>query len=422
MAGPVRALLIGAGNRGFHVFGAWAAAHPEQLRIVAVAEPREERRRAFAERYGLEAECCFGDWKDALGTSADATIVATDDMGHVGPALAALERGHHVLLEKPIAPTLADCVRVVRAAERAGRILQIAHVLRYSRFYRSVEELLRAGRVGRVLSVDMKEHVAHWHMTHSYVRGKFRNHQVAAPIVLAKCCHDLDLLAWLVGRPALRLSSFANLTHYRAEQAPEGAPERCTDGCPVQADCPHDAVGLYLGPDDALARGWPWSDVSADPTREARRRALETGPYGRCAYRCDNDVMDHQVVQFEFEGGALASFTMQGHASHETRTLRISGSRGELRGSLASGQIELLRHGEIGAEQVDVGGAALGHFGGDDGLIEHFCDVVARGAVDEVRTSGRVSLESHLLGFAAEVSREQRRVVDLAEFRREAGA
>ncbi len=422
MAGPVRALLIGAGNRGLHVFGAHAERHPERLRIVAVAEPRAERRRAFAERHGLGGDACFADWKDALDFPVDAAIVATGDLMHVEPALAALKRGHHVLLEKPIAPTLEACVRVVRASERARRILQVAHVLRYSRFYRSVDEILRSGRIGRVLSIDMKEHVAHWHMSHSYVRGKFRNRELAAPILLAKSCHDLDLLAWLVGRPALRLSSFANLAHYRAANAPDGAPERCSDGCPVQERCPHDAVRLYLGPDEALARSWPWSDVSADPSRAARRRALETGPYGRCVYHCDNDVPDHQVVQFEFEGGVLATFSLQGHATHETRTLRVSGSLGELRGTLAEGELELLRHGELGTERIDVGGSSLGHFGGDDGLLEHFCDVVSRGAVDEVLTSGRASLESHVLGFAAEVSRSEGRVIDLEAFRREAGA
>jgi predicted dehydrogenase len=422
---PVRAVLIGAGNRGLDVFGAFALAHPERLRVVAVAEPREERRRIFAERHALGPEACFPDWKEALDVRAparDAAIVATDDMGHVEPAIAALERGLHVLLEKPIAPTLPECVRVVRAGERAGRILQIGHVLRYSRFYRTVHELLTAGRVGRVLTVDMKEHVAHWHMTHSYVRGKFRNRRVAAPIVLAKCCHDLDLLAWLVGRRALRLASFADLTHYREESAPPGAPARCTDGCPAQKDCPHDAERFYLGPDEKLARGWPWSDVSTDPTREARRRALETGRYGRCAFRCDNDVPDHQVVQFEFEGGVLATFTLQGHATHETRTLRVSGSLGELRGSLASGELELVRHGHLETERFDVGAPGAGHFGGDQGLLEHFTDVVARGAVDEVVTSGRTSLESHVLGFAAEASRASGRVVDLDAFRREAGA
>ena len=183
----------------------------------------------------------------------------------------------------------------------------------------------------------------------------------------------------------------------------------------MQAECPHDAEAFYLGADDRLARSWPWSDVSADPSREARGAALKAGRYGRCVFHCDNDVPDHQVVQFEFEGGTLATFTLQGHATHETRTLRVSGSLGELRGTLAQGRLELTRHGSLATERIDVGGSSVGHFGGDEGLLEHFTDVVSREAVDEVVTSGRVSLESHRLGFAAERSRLESRVVEIEE-------
>ena len=213
-------------------------------------------------------------------------------------------------------------------------------------------------------------------MTHSFVRGKFRNREIATPIILAKSCHDLDLMVWFMGRPAIRVSSFGGVTHFRAAAAPEGAPERCTDGCTVQQDCPHDAERFYLGPDDEVARIWPWSDVSLDSTREARRRALETGRYGYCVYRCDNDVADHQVVAVEFEGGATASFTMQGLGSDEERSIRISGTRGELRGVLHSGVIEVSRHGVFGNERHEVGGSALGHYGGDGGLLDHFTEVL----------------------------------------------
>jgi predicted dehydrogenase len=250
-------------------------------------------------------------------------------------------------------------------------------------------------------------------MTHSYVRGKFRSRAVAAPIILAKCCHDLDLMAWLVAAMPLRVASFGRLSHYRPEAAPDGAPERCTDGCPVQARCVHDAVRFYLGPDDKLARSWPWADVSLDPSREARQRALEQGRYGRCVYHCDNDVPDHQTALIEFENGVQGTFTLQGHATHETRTLRISGSEGELRGLLREGAISVSRHGVLETEQHDLPAGEAGHFGGDTGLLDHFTDVVARDAAAEVRTSGRVSLISHVLGFAAETARADSRIVSI---------
>jgi predicted dehydrogenase len=411
----VDAVLVGAGLRGSETYGRYAERHGERLRIVALAEPRTEARDALARRLGLPAAAQFADWRELFAGErrAPAAIIATSDHEHTGPALAALERGHHVLLEKPIAPTPEECSAIVDAAEQAGRILKIAHVLRYTVFYREVARILESGRLGRLLTIDMKEHIAHWHMTHSYVRGKFRNRAMAAPIILAKCCHDLDLLLWLAGQAPQRVVSFGALSHYRPEHAPPGAPERCSDGCPVQEQCPHDALRFYLGPDDALARGWPWSDVSPDPSREARRRALETGRYGRCVYHCDNDVPDHQTLLVAFADGLQATFTVQGHATHETRTIRVSGSEGELRGLLREGRIELSRHGSLEQEQIDLAGREVGHFGGDQGLLDHFTDVVARGAIDEAHTSGRVSLASHMLGFAAERSRVEGRVIEL---------
>jgi predicted dehydrogenase len=420
-------VLIGAGNRGRAVFGAYARRHPERMRIVALAEPVEERRHATAAEHALPAERVFADWRAlfAARPAAHAAIVATGDTEHVEPALAALAAGYHLLLEKPIAPVAADCLRVTEAAERARRILQIGHVLRYTAFYAKVQELVSSGRVGRVTMIDLREHVAYWHMAHSYVRGKFRKRTLAAPFVLAKSCHDLDLLAWLAQSPAARLASFGSLGVYRPELAPAGAPERCSAACPVQASCPWDAARFYLGPDERLARHWPWSDLSSDPARSAREAALATGDYGRCVFRCDNDVVDHQVVAVEFESGLTATLGVHGTASEELRTVRVSGSAGELRGVLHSGVIELSRHGSTQREEIRIETSAFGHSGGDQGLLDHFCEVVASDAPERVRASGRVALESHLLGFAAERARLEGRVIDMQsyrdEVRREAG-
>lgn len=418
------AVVVGAGNRGRLVYAAWARRHPDRLRVVAVAEPDERSRESVGDQHGIPPERRFRDWKECLEGPrlADVAILATSDTLHVEPALAAVARGYDVLLEKPIAPTPAECVTVVEAAERAGRLLQIGHVLRYTPFYEKVHEIVASGALGDVVHLDLKEHVAAWHMTHSYVRGRFRNRALAAPILLAKSCHDLDLIAWLAGRPALRVASFGALGHYRPERAPAGTPERCTDGCPVQASCPHDAVRFYLDPDDALARHWPWVDVSADPSREARRRGLETGRYGRCVYRCDNDALDHQVVALEFAGGLTASFSLHGLAAQEQRTIRVTGERGELRGLLDGGVIEVSRPGVVGVERHEVGGRVIGHFGGDEGLMAHFSALVAGGRRDAVRASGRSALASHLVGFAAERAREQGAVVDVEAFRAEAYA
>jgi predicted dehydrogenase len=259
-------------------------------------------------------------------------------------------------------------------------------------------------------------------MVHSYVRGKFRSTREAAPILLAKSCHDLDLLHWLVGERPARVASSGALSHYCASGAPAEVPERCTDGCPIQAECPHDAVRFYAGPEEKLARHWPWSDVSLDPARDARMQALRTGRYGRCIHRCDNDVLDHQSVSVEFASGVTASFGLHGFANEERRTVRISGTKGEIRGVLHDGVIEVSRVGALGAVRHQTTGSPLDHFGGDDGLLTHFTDVMTSGDVIRLRGAGQSALAGHLLGFAAERARTTASVVDCAAFWSEAGA
>ena len=420
----VRAILIGAGLRGRDTYSRYAAKQPSRLQIVGLAEPSAQRREEVAARHALAASAVHESWEPLLAAApaADAVIVATNDALHVAPALAALERGYHVLLEKPIALEAADCVRVVRAAEAAGRVLQICHPMRFIPFYVKVAELVAAGAIGRIVHLDLREHIAAWHMVHSYVRGKFRNTREAAPILLAKSCHDLDLLHWLVGERPARVSSSGALSHYCAEGAPAAVPERCTDGCPIQAECPHDAVRFYAGPDEKLARHWPWSDVSLDPARESRMQALRTGRYGRCIYRCDNDVLDHQSVSVEFASGITASFGLHGFANEERRTVRISGTRGEIRGVLHDGAIEVSRVGALGVERHQTTGSVLDHFGGDDGLLDHFTEVLGSGDLARLRSTGKSALEGHLLGFAAERARETASVIDCAAYWRELGA
>ena len=412
--------LIGAGNRGRYVFGRWAQRHPDRMRVVALAEPRDDRRAAVAAEHGLSREQVFESWQAlfAAGLPLDAVIIATGDTEHVEPALEAFARGHHVLLEKPIALEASDCVRVVDAAERAGRILQIGHVLRYMEFYARVHQIVESGRLGQPQLIDLREHVSYWHMAHSYVRGKFRSRALAAPFLLAKSCHDLDLMAWFAGRPAAQVTSFGALGTYVPERGPKGGPERCGPACPIQSSCPWDAERFYLSPEDNVAQHWPWTDLSTDPSREARRKALAESDYGRCVYRCDNDVMDHQIVSVAFEGGLLATLGVHGLASEERRTVRISGSLGELRGVMQTGVIEVSRHGESRVETIRVDGS-IGHASGDRNMLHHFCDAVERGAREDVRASGRVALESHLLGFAAERARIEGRVVDMAAYRDE---
>jgi predicted dehydrogenase len=427
MSQPIEAVMVGAGSRGYHAYGPYALQHPDQIRFTAVVEPHEERRRRFAKAHAIPNERQFHSWEDlyAQGQIAQALVNCTLDRTHLDSTLPALELGYDVLLEKPMANTLTGNVRLVQAAERHGRLLMICHVLRYTGFFSTLHEIIQSGRLGDVINFEHRENVVYWHMAHSFVRGNWRNSQIESPMILAKCCHDMDILFWNLG-PVTRLNSFGSLAHYRPENAPPGAPERCTDGCPASDDCPWYAPGLYLHE----YTGWPVSVISEDTSLEARRQALESGPYGRCVYHCDNDVVDHQTVNIVFESGATGVLFMHGHSHEESRTMRYDGTRATLRGKFAYGHggdaIEIHDHLTSRVERIDPDAkagpeaAAAGHGGGDVGVMSAFVQAM-RGSSTAL-TTARESLESHLMAFAAEEARVEDTIVHMDEFRRRAEA
>src|SRR5262245_4683545 len=306
---PVTLAVVGAGNRGGG-HGRWALAHPDRARVVAVAEPHAGRRERLATAHGIPTRTTFSSWQELAdrGRIADAALICTQDAMHAEPAVAFAELGYHVLLEKPMATTEADCRRIVGAVEHADVVLAVCHVLRYTPYTRLVKQLVDAGRLGEVVSVQHLEPVGFWHHAHSYVRGAWRRQDNATFMLLAKSCHDLDWLHYVVGRPIRRVASFGGLAHFRPENRPAGAADRCLD-CAVEQDCPYSAVRFYSR---CLERGanWPLDAVIDRRTRADLTAALRDGPYGRCVYACDNDVVDHQVVAMEFDGGLTGTFTM----------------------------------------------------------------------------------------------------------------
>jgi predicted dehydrogenase len=460
----VDAVLIGAGQRGADSYAPYALAHPDRLRFTAVAEPDPERRRRFAETHRIAESRCFPHWEAlfAEGRLAEAAFICTPDRLHVAPAQRALALGYHLLLEKPFATSPADCVGLVAAAKARGVRMDVCHVARHTVHFTKLREIVHSGVLGELVHVDHSENVSYWHMAHSYVRGNWRRESESAPMLLAKCCHDLDLLGWWLREPVTRVASQGGLRHFRAENAPAGAPERCTDGCPAEAECAFYAPRFYgsLSPvfESAAAggklpqrlafelgsavsqllygarerlpvlrklpsyEGWPRSALAANPTLEHVDRALKEGPYGRCVYRSDNDVVDHQVVQMELASGTSVTLTMHGHSAIEERRTAIHGARGSLhaRIGIASSSIEVHDHVRGTRQQHDTTGARLdGHGGGDFGLVAAFVDALQRGDHDE---HGEEALESHLLAFAAEQARTTGTWVDLPAFRARHGA
>ncbi len=405
-------LVLGAGSRGT-IYAGHLAEHPDEGEVVGIAELDPGRRAAFATRHGLPADRAFPDWATALGQDrmADAVIVATQDSDHVAAALAAIAKGYHVLLEKPIAPTEAETRQVIEAADEAGVFLAVCHVLRYTPHTVALRRLLAEGAIGTVHSIEHLEPVGWWHDAHSFVRGSWRNEAESSPMLLAKSCHDLDWLLMIAGSPCVRISSFGSLSHFTRANQPAGAADRCLQ-CPshIEQSCPYSASRIYLG---ALERGaieWPISVITSDPTRAGVMEALEHGPYGRCVYACDNDVVDHQVVAMEFASGLTATFTMTAFTTMRGRNTRLFGSHGEITTDSRVITIDDFRTGErrvIDTEIEADSGASGGHGGGDGGLITAFAAALRTGDPGLVRSGADESLRSHLMVFAAERARRQ---------------
>jgi predicted dehydrogenase len=426
MAEPVTLAVLGVGARG-SMFSGFAERFGDRARVVAVADPRTDRREALAGRLGIAAERRFGDWRDlaAQDRLADAVVVATPDREHAAAAVRFAELGYHVLLEKPIAPTRAECEAVVDAVERAGVILAVCHVMRYTAYTEAVHGVVADGSLGEIAGIEHLEPVGWWHFAHSYVRGNWRRADESGPSVLTKCCHDLDWLRYIVGRPAVTVSSQGGLHHFTAANRPAGAADRCLD-CAVEPGCPYSAPRLYLEfLDDPKRKPWPLAVVTTDLTEGGIRRALRDGPYGRCVYACDNDVADHQVVMIDFDGGVTATLTMSALTPYGRRRTRIMGSRGFLEGDghqvtvtdFVTGQSEAVAVGAPGTNDprpawAEAGG---GHGGGDYGVISSFVEAVATGDRSFIRSGPRESLDSHLMAFAAEHSRQTGSPVRVAD-------
>ena len=407
---PITAVVLGAGSRG-SIYASYAKAHPEELRIIAIAEPRRDRLDALAEEVGVSPEHRYTSWESLLAQPklADCAFICTLDDDHIAPALKAMEQGYHLLLEKPMSNREDECRQIVETARRTNRTLAVCHVLRYTPFYMTLKALLDKGSVGQVTTINQIENVGYWHQAHSFVRGNWRSTKETSPMILQKSCHDMDIILWLMGSNCTKVQSFGSLGHFTPENAPEGAAKRCLDGCPHVDTCPYSAPKLYL---DMERTGWPVDVITTDLSFEGRRKALEEGPYGRCVYYCDNDVVDRQVVNMEFENGGVATFTMTGLSADFSRQLKIFGTEGQIQADMGKNEIVLHRFGEAPKSiPLDMGLEASGHGGGDYGIMADFLRILQEGG--ESRTSAEVSLQSHLICFAAERSRKEKTVVAL---------
>lgn len=417
MKEPVRLLVVGAGNRG-QCHAKYTEHFPERAVVVGVAEPRAFQRNLMRETYSIPEAQVFSDWREAARAPkfADAVVVTTQDHDHCEPAVAFADLGYHILLEKPMAVTEDDCVAIRDAIERNKVILGVCHVLRFRPYARKMKELVDSGVIGQVVTMRHIEPVAFWHQAHSYVRGNWRNEAEASFMLMAKSCHDIDWIYWLMGKKCTAVSSFGSLIHFRPENQPEGAADRCID-CSVESECPYSAKRFYMGFVEKGHVGWPLEVITDEQNEEGVLKALAEGPYGRCVYKCDNDVVDHQVVNMEFEDGSTAAFTMTAFTGELTkgRATQIHGTHGEIHGDSRFVRVHNYRTGKTDEYDTAQSGNTIlsGHGGGDKGVMDSFTAAIQNSDQSLVDTSAENALASHEIVFAAEKARLERRVVEL---------
>lgn len=409
------AILLGAGDRGAHVYGNYTLDNPNEMEFVAVADPDDNRREGFADDHEIPINNRYKSWKEVLKQSkfADVIVICTQDRMHFEPTIKSLNMGYHILLEKPMSPHLEECVEMTKVAEENNKLLSICHVLRYSPFWSSIKHSINNGDIGEIASIQLNENVGHLHMAHSFVRGNWRNSNLSSPMILQKSCHDMDIISWLMDSPCKYISSFGSLKLFREENAPEGSTDFCLDGCAVASKCPFYAPRFYLN-------NPKWAKkITDDFSREGIINALENGPYGKCVYRTDNNVVDHQVVNLEFQGGQTATFSMSGLTHDNNRTVKIMGTKGDIEGDMESNVFTVTDFLTGAKNEITVNTSNSGHGGSDSELMRNFIQEIYNfnNVNEKGLTSAKDSLQSHMIAFAAEESRNKNGdKIDLNQF------
>jgi predicted dehydrogenase len=407
----VKIIIIGAGDRGF-AYADYAKKHPDLVSIVGVAEPRDHYRDKMAAEHNIPTESCFKCWREVLSRDkfSDGVIIATQDSLHAAPAIAFAEKGYHMLLEKPMAPNERDCKMIAEVVSKTGIIFGVCHVLRYTNYTKKLKAIIDSGRIGDVINIQHLEPVGYYHQAHSFVRGNWRRECDSTFMLLSKCSHDMDWIRYLMGCGCQSVSSFGSLCYFKPENRPPDAADRCLD-CSIEQTCAYSAKKIYLKRVQEGSLKWPVNVITSELSEKGVVEALKTGPYGRCVWACDNDVVDNQVVNMLFEGGKTASLTMTAFCDVTHRKTRIFGTKGRIEGNVDT--IELYDFLSDETELIENDDTSGGHGGGDYYIMEHFAKALANNDPSSMLSGAQETLESHMMTFAAERARKTCSVITL---------
>jgi predicted dehydrogenase len=414
---PLRIAVIGAGVRGTSL--ARKLSFSEfSTKIVAVAEPNWDRRTTFAREYALPENAQFPSWQAFTDSSmmCDAVIIATMDNQHTGPAVACLQRGWHILIEKPLADTFAGCQLIESTQRETDLVVSVCHTLRYMDAFRRIKQIIDDGVLGQLIHIEHMEAIDHIRFTHNYVRGRWSKEENNTFLLLHKCCHDVDFLAWLIDDECSRVSSFGSLTYFTPSNAPEGSGKRCLQNCRLTDSCPYSALRIYI---DADLTDW-LQDLGNVDTREDRLKAIKHGPFGVCVWQADNNVVDHQVVSMEFLNGTTATCTLSGYSAIHERRTRIQGTKAELLFSEATDTITIRKFSESEPEYIQVQRLDSYH-PEDQEIVDNWLSVIFDPLSKRMTVDAKEALRTLAMVFAAELSRKENRTVEMEEFFSERG-
>lgn len=401
--------ILGVGARGANTYGWQIHDAADRFKIVALCDIRPERLEIFGEKFEVPEGGRFTDENEFFKERrADLLLITTLDTDHTRQCLKAFELGYDVMVEKPLTDKREECEALLAAQKKYGNKTLVCHVLRYAPLFLKAEEMIESDKIGKLIAINALERVQFAHQAHSYVRGNWRNTDVSAPMILAKCCHDLDLLQWYAKSKCRSISSMGDLAYFLPENAPEGAADRCLE-CKYIDSCPYSAKRHYIGrwhKENKPSNSWPLNIlVNAPITEEKLYEALKTSPYGRCVYRCDNNVVDHQLTEMTFENGVKASLLMTAFTHGSGRRIHFHGTLGEIILEEETESVVLKRFDDevetFSTAALEEGG--YGHGGGDIFLVRKLYDMLTGNL--ESTTSLEASVESHLMGICAEESR-----------------
>ena len=417
----LRLILIGGGDRG-SCYLKYLDMEPEKFELAGLAEPVKEKREFLRDKYNVPHNMCFESYKELLSLPkcADIAMICTQDQMHFEPAMEAISKKYDILLEKPMSTTAKECFEISRAAEKNGVKALVCYVLRYTPFYRALKKFIDDGNLGEIANINHTEGVGNVHMSHSFVRGNWRKLSESTPMILAKCCHDTDLLLWLINEPCTLVQSVGNLSHFCAENAPKGAPKRCLDGCPHKDTCFYYAPSLYKIDTAEVGHFRAIVAEKFNPTDEEVDEKLKTSPYGRCVYYCDNDVVDRQIVTMQFGKNKCVTLTMSPF-NKGGRVTTIMGTKGELVAHMEEQTMDFYDFATRKTTQIYNPEMAFdkilgGHGGGDAGIMADLYEYVANDNPSTSISDISTYCLSHLIAFAAEDARLSGETIKMSEY------